>query len=280
MPLLTPEDHAFFAENGYLVVPGVVPKANCDAVIDTIWEFLGQDRNDPEDWYHLPLTPGGMIELYQHQTLWDNRQYPRLHQVFAELRGTEKLWVSIDRVNLKPPRHPDHPDYDHKGFIHWDVDTSVLPQSFGVQGVLCLADTDADMGGFRCIPGFHENLEAWVATQPPDRNPRVPDLTGLNVVPIPGKTGDLIIWHKLLAHGNGQNISDRPRFAQYISMFPVPADSEALREERVTCWRDRTHPPGKTYFPGDPRRVEPQFGKTAELTPLGRKLLGLDRWEE
>ena len=112
MSLITQEDRAFFQENGYLVVRKVVPKELCDAVIDAIWEFLGMDRNHAEDWYRLPLTLGGMIEMYHHQSLWDVRQHPRVHQVFSELIGTEKLWVTLDRVNMKPPQNPLHPEYD------------------------------------------------------------------------------------------------------------------------------------------------------------------------
>jgi hypothetical protein len=282
MPILTPEDHAFFQENGYLLVRNVVPKENCDAVIDMIWDFLGLDRNDPEDWYRDPLPKGGMIEIYQHQAMWNNRQHPKLYQVFAELIGTEKLWVTMDRVNMKPPRHPAHPEYDHKGFTHWDVDTSDLSQikRFWVQGVLYLADTDADMGGFQCIPGFHRCLAEWIKTQPADRNPRVPDLNslppGMKLTPIPGKGGDLVIWDRLLAHGNGHNVSDKPRFAQYIAMSPAREEDEEARQERIACWRER-RPPKAPYFYGDPR--EPEFCSVAELTPLGRKLLGLDRWE-
>jgi hypothetical protein len=279
MAILTPADHAFFAENGYLVVRSVVPKQNCDAVIAAIWEFLGMDPDNPADWYREPLTPGGMVELYQHQALWNNRQHPNVYTVFADLIGTAKLWTTMDRVSLKPPQNPAHPEYDHKGFTHWDVDTSQLPVPFWVQGVLYLADTDATMGGFQCIPGFHRGLEEWIKTQPPDRNPRVPDLTGQTVVPIPGKAGDLVIWDRLLAHGNGRNVSKRPRFAQYIAMFPAREENEAERQERIACWRERRHP-NEWYFGGDPRQVEQKYGKTAELTPLGRRLLGLDLWDQ
>src|ERR1041385_8588569 len=79
MAILTEADRAFFEENGYLVVPDVVPKENCDAVINTLFEFLAMERSLPEYWYRPPLRTGGMIYIYQHQTLWDNRQYPRLH---------------------------------------------------------------------------------------------------------------------------------------------------------------------------------------------------------
>jgi hypothetical protein len=55
-----------------------------------------------------------------------------------------------------------------------------------VQGVLYLTDTTEDMGGFQCVPGMHRNLEDWIKTQPRNRNPRVPDLTGRTVKPVPG----------------------------------------------------------------------------------------------
>lgn len=278
MPILSARDQAFFKENGYVVVHDVVPRENLDAVIDAIWEFLGMDRNNPDDWYRDPLRPNGMVELYQHQAMWDNRQHPRVYQAFTEILGAEKLWVSMDRVSMKPPQRPNHAEYDHKGFVHWDVDTSHPPKNLRVQGVLYLADTAENQGGFQCVPELYRDFDEWVKTQPPDRNPSVPDLKGYKVTPIPGKAGDLVIWNVMLAHGNGHNVSGRPRLAQYISMFPARDGDDANRQERIKLWRDRLNPPGKA-FPGDPRRVEQLHGKTAELTPLGRKLLGLDGWE-
>jgi hypothetical protein len=281
MAILSEADHQFFEANGYVVVPDMIDAAECGAVIDALFLFLGMDRNDPEDWYRLPLKPGGMVEIYQHQALWNTRQNPRLHALFTEIRGTERLRVSIDRVGFKPPFTPAHPEYDHAGFTHWDVDTTRLPVPFGVQGVLCLTDTAEDMGGFSCVPGFHQGLEEWIARQPSDRNPRVPDLSTLppdkKVVPIPAAAGSMIVWNSLLLHGNGRNVSDRPRFSQYISMFPEGRLTEEQREHRIQCWRNRIAP-GGTIFPGDPREIEQKQFRTAELTDLGRKLLGLDRW--
>ncbi len=277
MAIVTPADLTHLDEQGYVVLRGLIPPADCEAVVDVIFDFLEMDRDNLEDWYRLPLKPGGMIEMYQNQALWNNRQNPRLYEAMRQILGTQKLWVTIDRAGFKPPQHPAHPDYDHKGFTHWDVDTSRLPVPFGVQGVLCLTDTDADMGGFQCIPGFHRGLEAWIATQPTDRDPHKPDLTGLTVVPIPTKQGDFIVWNNTLAHGNGQNVSRKPRFSQYISMYPAQEQNEEARQSRIACWQDR-HPPDNTIFPGDPREIEQHRYPTAELTPLGRKLLGLDRW--
>jgi hypothetical protein len=285
MAVLSEADWAFWEENGYVVVHHAVPPENLKALVAAIWEFLEMDPENPEDWYKYrpytrenmcsPISAAGMVEMYQHQALWDNRQYPRVHQAFAQILGTEKLWVSLDRANMKPPARQDKPEWGHKGMIHWDVDTSQQPIPFGVQGVLYLTDTAHNQGGFQCVPGFHRRFGEWVKTQPADRNPRQPDLQGLEIKAIPGKAGDLLIWHRLLAHGNGHNTSDKPRLAQYITMSPAREDDQEARQARISSWQERRPMPN---WPGDPRQHERTHQQTAELTALGRKLLGLDSW--
>jgi hypothetical protein len=278
-------DLDFWRENGYVVIPGVVPKDYLEATVSAIWEFLEIDPGDEAQWYKhkpstrihrsSPISAAGMVEFYHHQALWNNRQYPRIYQAFAEIWDDEKLWVSLDRANMKPPARPDRPDWCHEGMIHWDTDTTKAKIPFGVQGVLYLTDTAENQGGLQCVPGFHRIFKDWVRTQPPDRDPRHPDLAGLKVKSIAGKAGDLVIWHRLLAHGNGHNRSDRPRLAQYISMSPVPDNAEEVRDARIGAWRERRPNPG---WPGDPRNREQSTQRPARLTPLGRKLLGIDAW--
>ena len=285
MSVLSKEDLAFWEENGYVVVHNAVPQENLDAMVETIWEFLEIDPDDREAWYKYkpytrddlcsPISAAGMVEIYQHQALWDNRQYPRVHQAFAEIWGDEKLWVSLDRANMKPPAREDRPEWCNKGMIHWDADTSKQPISFGVQGVLYLTDTAQNQGGFQCVPGFHRIFDEWVKTQPEDRNPRHPDLEGLEVESIAGKAGDLLIWHRLLAHGNGHNRFDRPRLAQYITMSPARDDDEEARQGRIKSWQE-CRP--MSNWPGDSRDWEHRHQQAAELTELGRKLLGVDSW--
>ncbi len=275
--VLSPEDRAFWEENGYVIIRNAVPQENLEAVIDAIWNFLDVDRDDREAWYHAPISRAGMLEMYHDQSLWNNRQHPRVHGAFADVWGRDDLWVSFDRANMNPPAR--QPDWDYQGMYHWDLDTSQInveePMPLKVQGVLYLADTSAEQGGFQCTPGFHNRFAEWVKTQPADRNPRRPDPAGLDIQTIPGRAGDLLIWHSLLPHGNSRNRSDTPRLAQYITMFPPRGEAE--REQRIHGWRERLPPQGKA-FPGDPREREPRHGQTAELTPLGRKLLGIDRW--
>lgn len=273
MAVLSPTDRAFWEENGYVIIHNAVPKENLDAVIDAIWEFLDVDRNNPESWYTAPISKAGMLEMYHHQALWDNRQSPRVYGAFAEIWGREDLWVSLDRANMNPPARK--PDWDYQGMVHWDIDTLADPIPMMVQGVLYLADTDATGGGFHCIPGFQRTFYEWVKTQPADRNPRQPDLTGLEVKTIPGKAGDLLIWHSLLPHGNSRNQTKQPRLAQYITMSPPRSEED--RAYRIKAWQELLPPRGKA-FPGDPRGLEQKMGKPALLTELGRKLLGADPW--
>jgi Phytanoyl-CoA dioxygenase (PhyH) len=282
LTLLSEKDWNFWTANGYIVIKNAVPEEQVRRLADFLWEFEEKDPGDPTTWYAPPraemkmkeLTNTGMVEVYNHQLLWDNRQYPTIHQAFTDIWGTEKLWVTIDRANLN---FPIREGYEQKGFIHWDYDPETKPQN--VQGVLALADQDDEnMGGFQCIPELYRTYDAWKLTQPDDRDHFKPDVTGFEIVKVKMNAGDLLIFNSLEPHGIRPNMSkDKVRLAQYISMMPAEEDNEELRQWRITSWKERKAPEGYA-FPGDPRNWEQTKYKTAELSALGKKLLGLDRW--
>ena len=282
LKVLSEEDWNFWIYNGYIVIKNAVPREQADRLAAFLWEFEEKDPNDPSTWYTPPraeiqmkeLTNTGMVEVYNHQYLWDNRQFPRVHDAFTDIWGTEKLWVTIDRANLN---FPIRPGFEYKGFIHWDYDPETKPQN--VQGVLALADQDDEnMGGFQCIPELFRTYDTWKLTQPADRNHFQPDTTGFEPVKVKMKAGDLLIFHSMQPHGIRANRSgNKVRIAQYISMMPAEEENEALREWRIRSWRDRIAPEGYA-FPGDPRKWEQTKYQTAGLSELGKKLLGLKRW--
>ncbi len=284
--VLSEADWQFWKENGYIVIKQAVPRAQADRLANFLWEFEEKDPNDPTTWYAPPraemkmkeLAGSGMVELYNHQYEWDNRQMQRVYDAFVDIWGTEKLWVTIDRANLNLPLRPED---TFKGFIHWDYDPETRPQN--VQGVLALADqNDENMGGFQCIPELYRTYDTWKLTQPEDRNRFKPDITGLEdkLVKVKMDAGDLLIFNSTQPHGIRPNRSgNKVRIAQYISMMPAEEENEALRQWRITSWRDRVAPEGYA-FPGDPRNWERDRHQTAELNELGRKLLGLDLWGE
>jgi ectoine hydroxylase-related dioxygenase (phytanoyl-CoA dioxygenase family) len=282
--VLSEEDWQFWITNGYVIIKQAVPTENADRLAKLLWEFEEKDPHDPTSWYAparaemkmKELAGSGMVELYNHQYEWDNRQYPRIHDAFADIWGTEKLWVTIDRANLNIPLRPED---TFKGFIHWDYDPETRPQN--VQGVLALADqTDENMGGFQCIPELYRTYHTWKLTQPEDRNRFQPDTTGFELVKVKLEAGDLLIFNSTQPHGIRPNRSgSKVRIAQYISMMPAQEDNEALRQWRINSWQNRQAPEGYA-FPGDPRNWEQDRYQTAELSLLGRQLLGLDSWEQ
>ena len=97
MPVLSKEDRAFWEENGYVIVHNAVPQENLDAMVAAIWEFLEMDPECEEDWYKYqpytrdnrcsPISAAGMVEIYQHQALWDNRQNPKSASGFCRDLG-------------------------------------------------------------------------------------------------------------------------------------------------------------------------------------------------
>jgi hypothetical protein len=282
--VLSEDDWAFWRHNGYIVIRNAVPAPQARATAGLIWEFDEKDPDDPETWYVLPraemqmkeLAGTGMVEVYNHQQLWNNRQHPRVYDAFVDIWGTEKLWVTIDRANLN---FPIRPGFEQKGFIHWDYDPETKPQN--VQGVLALADqTDEEMGGFQCIPWLYRNYDSWKETQPLDRNRFQPDISGLEdkIEKVKMRAGDLLIFNSTQPHGIRPNKSrDKVRIAQYISMMPAEEDNEAMRQWRIDSWRERIAPEGYA-FPGDPRNWEQTRYETAKLSELGERLLGFRRW--
>lgn len=282
--VLSEADWEFWKHNGYIVIKNAVPKAQVKATANFLWEFEDKNPNEPQTWYAparaemkmKELTGTGMVEVYNHQHLWNNRQVQKVYDAFVDIWGTEKLWVTIDRANLN---FPIRPGYEYKGFIHWDYDPETKPQN--VQGVLALADQiDENMGGFQCIPWLYRNYETWKQTQPEDRDRFKPDVSDVEdkIIKVSLEAGDLLIFNSTQPHGiRPNNSKDKIRMAQYISMMPAEEDNEELRQWRINSWKNRIAPEGYA-FPGDPRNWEQTKYNAAKLTDLGEKLLGLRNW--
>ena len=283
--VLTPEDWRHWTTWGYVVIHDPVPAANIDRLNSLLWEFQEMDPFDPSTWSRRQLRDNqmaelnntGMVEVYNHQRLWDNRQHPRVYDAFVDIWDREDLWVTIDRANLNTPNLAGR---KFTAFVHWDSDTTAVPLPINVQGVLALNDSTPDVGGFQCVPELFRNFDRWISRQPQGRDPFHPDLTGFEVKFVPMMAGDLLIFNTLLAHGIKRNqTKDRVRMAQYISMYPAEEENLQKRETRIRSWTEREHPSGYA-FPGDPREWEKTRYRRAELSPLGRRLLGLDSWNQ
>lgn len=271
--IFTPSDRAQFVSHGFVVARGVAPEANIRAAIAEICAFHQISLDDPSTWYRIPADSWDVVPIHQGQAIWDNRTLPRVHAAFAELLGTEKLWVSMDRTGFKPPTRGNK-KFDRSSSIHWDDKPRerLGDPSLRVQGMLYLTDTSAEQGAFECVPSILPHTLQWLADHPKTDDP---DVKGHPLVKVPGKAGDLVIWNSLLPHRGGRNEGTTPRLTQYISMFEAGTRNQTA-EERIALWREKRVPTGWRSWPATVRDPEP--GPPAQLDALGRKLLGLDPW--
>lgn len=260
-------------ENGFLVVEEVVPSALCEAVVEDTAEFLGIEPDDPTTWY-ANCSPGhGIVPLHHGQALWDVRQWPGVHTLFEELYDDEALWVSMDRVSFKAPA-AGWAGGGRTSPLHWDTDPR-RPRRAEFQGLVYLRDTTEEQGAFCCAPDVYANLPEWVA----DRSV-VEARAAVNESATPrrrlgGRAGSMVIWHRQMPHSSARNDAGLPRWVQYVTMDV--AGDEAERLDRVRLFEEK-RPPGWAVRQEVPGQLIPEPGPIAELTPLGRRLVGLDAW--
>lgn len=271
-------DLKFWEENGYVIVPGAVPPENCRAAEEAVWDFLDMDSNNPDSWYR-PRRSTIMVELYHCQAFWDNRQYPRVYQVFAEILGNQKLWVTLHRASMTPPERVDYSVNENEHSIHFDRCPKFTPHKKSLSrahGILYLTDVDHTQGALRVVPGSHRKIQDWLGFHSVE-----PDLEKFisqertNAIPIAAKSGSLIIWHPELLHGSSPNFTNHPRVAQYIGMEIADEKNIERRNNRIERWCERL-----AGFEIKKKVIgkEHYHSKTAVLTPLGRKLLGVESW--
>jgi hypothetical protein len=269
----TPRHRAQLETDGYARVADVIPGALIERLLGALKSISLVDYRDPATWYHYK----GIIPVHHHQTQWDIRQYPGLHQVFSELWGTEKLWVTMDRIGFVPPTRPG----DAGPRMHWDNDPRLRVRNY--QAIVYLTDAPAERAPFCTVPSVFKNSSRWLADKPADWSHRSADFSGCEMTPVPGNAGDLIIWDARLPHGPGWNLSSSPRLMFAVSMFRAPRQGGGWpgvrdwpKEEQIEWWQTKRPPP---WWRNVPLQIDPEPGEPADLTPLGRRLVGLDPWE-
>jgi hypothetical protein len=223
-PVLSAGDLAFWAEHGYVVVPAAAPPRACAALRQAIFEHIGAAPDDPESWYDRHLNHGIMVQLFHAPGIADIHASMRIHKAFAQVAGTTDLIMSSDRCGFNAPVRPDHPYTGAR--LHFDLPSFDPPVASHLQGILYLSDTGESQGAFRCVPGFHRRIDAWLESLAPSRDPNQEDLEALGPVPIAAANGDLIIWDARLPHGPGPNTATEPRIVHYLRMYPRPVPAE------------------------------------------------------
>jgi hypothetical protein len=258
--------------DGYAVLSGLVPDRLLTAGRDVICSFISAELDRPETWYrHEPLV-WSIVPVHHAQAFWDIRQWPALHDTFAEIWKTEKLWVTMDRGIFKVPESEAHPDHVDESVLHWDLDLRATSATT-YQGMLFFTDAARGEGSFECVPSIFRDLDRYLREHPGPVSDIPVDVAGHGVVEVPARAGDLVIWDGRLPHQGGRNRGVRPRVSLAVSMHPEGTDTD--RQERIECWKRKRAP---AWWRGWKGQIDPEPGGPAELNPLGRRLVGVDRW--
>lgn len=271
--MISESDKQRFFDQGYLLVEDVVPESLCAAVRSTICDYLGMTEDDPESWPERQSHGHGIVPIHHPQALWDLRQHPAVHQVFAALHGTEALWVTSDRVSFKT-RDPEAIEQGPAEAIHWDGNPTALT-GLSIQGLVYLTDTAVDQGAFCCVPKLYRNLDSYLEAHPEHAESRRPLIDPRDIEAVPGPAGSMVLWHRKTAHSSSVNLTDRPRWVQYVAMDP--AGDETARLQRVNEYRNAM-PPKWAIVQKVPGQELPETCGAARLSDLGRRLVGVDHW--
>lgn len=221
--VLSQADLATWDENGYIVIKDAVRVSDCEAARAAIWQYLDADPGNPETWYRGDAEKRGMmLRLFQHEALTCIRYSPKIKKAYEELYRSSDLFLVIDKVSFNPPETD---KYRFTGSsLHWDVSLKT-PIPLELQGFVYLTDTGTGDGAFHCVPGFHKSVDSWLASLPAGANPREVALSTLAPVAVPGKVGDLVIWHQALPHCATPNKGSSPRMVQYVAYKPLKSEA-------------------------------------------------------
>lgn len=282
-----PDEFSHLAEQGYQVVPNVLPQDVCSDLIARCWQWLadmrtGIVRDDPATW-RSPAWPASLHGIMQHsrtghaQWVWDIRQDPRVAQVFARLWGCDvlDLIVSYDAICImKPPELTGghfRPSEDVADWIHTDQSPAKLGR-WCIQGLITLEDMDAHDGTLAVYKEGHKHHKAlfaeknvyhtkdwhkftdeeliWLLEQP-----------GVGEHHVSAPAGSLVLWDSRVPHCAIAPAKGRPhprfRYAIYVCMMPrrfANAKMLAKRAKAFQNMRLTNHwPITPKLFPEKPR---------------------------
>jgi hypothetical protein len=232
-----PAEFAELDSRGYMVIPDVVPKADCKASLKGIEDWLaaiGSPVNfrDPASWddqSKVPYTIHGILQQYQSAhcpAVVNMRQHPAVYEVFCRLWECRELLTSLDGFYIKPShawlgkRAP----YDHHPkseralagiqgeWYHYDQGPGKL-YDVSIQGFVTLYDMDEGDSTLGVLENSHKHHREFFRQFPARcrTNDDWVKFTDEEVlwlynhedvkeVRIPAKRGSLVLWRSNTAH--------------------------------------------------------------------------------
>jgi len=236
MPLSN-EQLAFYAENGYVVVPDIVPPDVLKRIRDAITEITTEaqagrstrvsDTIVEPDAASTASTTATKAPLRKLNALVPHDPFfrsvaasPTILDVVTQLTGQPRqIMLYSDQVFLKPA-HCGSPKPLHQDNSYFRV----TPHSHGVTCWMAVDDSTEENGCMRYIPGSHKlGLLPHKQISAAHLTPEDSDLG--QEIPVPIPAGAAIFHHLLTLHSSHANTSAKPRRAWALHYANRDAES-------------------------------------------------------
>jgi phytanoyl-CoA hydroxylase len=231
--MLTPEQLAFYRENGYILVEGLLTKeeaARYRQECHDLADRLGTQRNIDATWGSARAAVAeaqDTVIKHCHDVQFYSAAFSqlivddRLTGVAADVIGSPNVQLHHTKMFIKPPE---------KGSpfpMHQDVPYFPHDNHSMIAAILFFDDAPIEKGCVRVVPGSHKlgPLEhspegGWhlpFAQYPID-----------SAVPCPAKAGDVLYFSYLTIHGSGINISHEARTTLLVQLRD-PSDPPTIK---------------------------------------------------
>jgi ectoine hydroxylase-related dioxygenase (phytanoyl-CoA dioxygenase family) len=229
-----------FAENGYLVLPQIVPRDWIEAARHEIQDRLrheppAEEHRGPYFYFLNGTLPAPLMVLLVGS--------PALGA--AESLIAPGKFEALDQIQISL----NIPPYDHRpGGPH--IDGLTPPEPTGrpgtftlLAGVFLTDQTAVDTGNLWVWPGSHRLTAAYLREHGPDTllaSVPYPPVALPEARPVTGRAGDLLLAHYLLGHNMGGNMSTTTREVVYFRL---------RREGHRERWRDIVQDPLLEFEP-------------------------------
>ena len=239
---LTQAQRLQLLHEGWVKVPGVVPRIMVDAALRAINHSVGEGL-DPE---HLTRFRAQTFcpELTEQPVITDMVGRTPAWELVESVLGPARAGVPRrGQIALRfpmladPPPHPG-PHVDGTYTPANGVKEGTLGSFTALLAVL-LSDLPAEnCGNFKVWPGSHRIIEKYLQEHGAQELIKgIPDLEFPPPVQITGQAGDIVLTHFQLAHSVAANVSPHIRYAVFFRV--TTHDHAEHRWENLTdIWRD------------------------------------------
>ncbi|MEZ4863125.1 MAG: phytanoyl-CoA dioxygenase family protein [Caldilineaceae bacterium] len=223
---LTHAQKTEFYHNGYVKIPGVVPRLMVDAAVRAINSSVGQGI-DPAQ-VHIYQSRSFCPELQREAVITDLYNKTPALALAESLIGPGKVkpvgagQIALRFPTLQDPPNPPRPHLDGMHSPNNGVPQGTIRNFTMLLGVALSDVTSSYSGNLTVWPGTHHLYERYFREQGP-----LALLNGMPPVELPEpvqilvQAGDVILAHYELAHGVAQNVSPHPRYAIYFRLHHV-----------------------------------------------------------